>query len=222
LAVPKANGDIIVLRHGETHWNREGRYQGHLDAPLTLNGIGQIRALAQGLRRRVAGLDRHQVWSSPLARARQSIAILCEELHLPFAAVAFDDRLMECAYGRWEGLTMNEIGARYPDDVVARRADKWGFAIPGGGESYADVAGRVRSWLDEQPPDRPALVLAHGGSGRILRCLYEGLDPTTAFSLDEAQTTAFLLSAGQATPLPADIKDLRRFGCPDAGLGVRI
>lgn len=213
--------EIVLLRHGETHWNRAGRYQGHRDSPLTLTGIAQIRAAALTLRRAIGAPDRYQLWCSPLGRAQQSMAVLCEELGLAFADVRFDARLMECAYGRWEGLTRDEIGERYPDDVAAREKDKWGFAIPGG-ESYAQVAERVRAWLEALPAERPALVLGHSGAGRILRGLYTGLDRDAVFAVDEPQSTAFVLRDGRATALPADPGALRRFGCTDAGLGLRL
>lgn len=89
---------IISLRHGETQWNRDGRIQGHMDSPLTLVGIGQMRAIAKTLRPHVQNLGAYQVWSSPLARTRQSISVFCEELGIDYGDVRFDDRLMERAY----------------------------------------------------------------------------------------------------------------------------
>lgn len=213
--------EIVLLRHGETHWNRARRYQGHRDSPLTLIGIAQIRAAALTLRRTIGAPDRYQLWCSPLGRTKQSMAVLCEEMGLAFEAVRFDERLMECAYGRWEGLNLDEIGARYPEDVVARQKDKWGFAIPGG-ESYGAVAERVRAWLEALPAERPAIVMGHSGAGRVLRGLYTGLDREAVFAVDEPQSTAFLLRDGRATALPADPGDLRRLGCPDAGLGLKL
>jgi len=214
--------NIALLRHGETQWNRIARYQGQKDSPLTSTGIGQIRAIAQTLRPHLDDLSIHRVWSSPLTRTRQSISIFCEELGLSYDDVQFDDRLMERAYGRWEGLTLDEIASRYPEDMDMENADRWNFAIPGGGESFADVAKRLQSWLDDAPNDAPAIVMAHGGSGRLLRGIYVGLEPEKIFALNDPQSTAFMMSNATSLTINATPEWLQAFGCQNAGLGVRI
>ncbi|WP_337995898.1 histidine phosphatase family protein [Oleispirillum naphthae] len=214
--------EIVLLRHGETQWNRVARYQGQQDSPLTLTGVGQIRAIAQSLRPRLRDLSLCRVWSSPLPRTRQSVSILCEELGLPYEAVRFDERLMERAYGRWEGLTSAEVGVRYREDKEMEAADRWSFAIPGGGESFAAVAERLRDWLHGLTADRTAIVMAHGGCGRVLRGICTGAEPQAVFAYDDPQSTAILLADGGATPLPAEPGLLARYGCRDAGRRVRI
>lgn len=212
---------IVLVRHGETHWNRSHRYQGQKDSPLTLTGIAQVRAVVAALRRRLGDPAGYRVWSSPLGRTKQTAALLCEEMGLSFAAVTFDDRLMECHYGCWEGLTHDQIRAKYPEDLRDREADPWNHAVPGG-ESFATVAARVRSWLDEAAPGGPLIVVAHGGSGRVLRGLYLGLEPKAIFAFDEPQSTAFVLADGRETMVSPEAGDLRRFGLEDPGLGVRL
>lgn len=214
--------ELVLLRHGETQWNRARRYQGQQDSPLSLTGVGQIRAIAHTLRSRIGDPARYQLWSSPLTRTRQSVSILCEELSLSYDHVRFDDRLMERSYGRWEGLTLDEISARYPEDVALEQEDRWNFAIPEGGESFADVANRLRVWLSELPTTQPVIVMAHGGSGRVLRGLCEGLNPDGVFACNDPQTAIYLISNGTSTTLFADEEHLRQFGCTGAGLGVRI
>lgn len=214
--------DIALLRHGETQWNRAKRYQGQQDSPLTLTGIGQIRAIARSLLPHLSDPNRYRLWSSPLVRTRQSISIFCEELGFAYDQVIFDDRLMERAFGRWEGLTMTEIAARYPDDIAMEKADRWGFAIPGGGESFAAVADRLQDWLQDVSASGSIIVMAHGGSGRVLRGICTGAEPEHIFAYNEPQSTAFLCSEGRATSVEATEDHLRRFGCEDAGLGVRI
>ncbi|HEY9080416.1 histidine phosphatase family protein [Magnetovibrio sp.] len=219
---PKTPPSIVLLRHGETQWNREGRYQGQHDSPLTLNGIGQIRAIAETLRPVIEELGRCQLWSSPLARTRQSVSIFCEQLGLSYADVLFDDRLMERSYGRWEGLTMGEIAARYPEDVKLEQSDRWNFAIPEGGECFADVARRLRNWLNEIPNDMPVITMAHGGSGRVLRGVCMNLKPENIFAFNDPQSSAFVMSETTTKTVQAAPQYLRAFGCADAGLGVRI
>ena len=212
---------IVLVRHGETHWNRSYRYQGQKDSPLTLTGIAQACAVAATLRRRIGDPRDYRVWSSPLGRTKQTAALLCEEMDIPFAAVTFDDRLMECHYGRWEGLTPDEIRAKHPEDLRSHEANPWTHTVPGG-ENFATVAARVRCWLDEAGPGGPLIVVAHGGSGRVLRGLYLGLDPQAIFAFDEPQSTAFILADGRQRALPPEAEDLRRFGLGDQGLQVRL
>ncbi|MBL4613825.1 MAG: histidine phosphatase family protein [Magnetovibrio sp.] len=214
--------ELTLLRHGETQWNRVGRYQGQQDSPLTLTGIGQIRAIAQTLRPQITELKAYQVWSSPLTRTRQSVSVFCEELGISYDDVHFDDRLMERAFGRWEGLTLDEIAAKFPDDVAAEKANRWNFAIPGGGESFADVAKRLNSWLDDVAGQGPLIVMAHGGSGRVLRGVCMGASPQSIFAFNEPQSTAFVISNGSSTTINATAKHLQAVGLDNAGLGVRI
>ena len=214
--------EIVLLRHGETQWNREGRYQGQLDSPLTLTGIAQIRAIAHTLCPIIEALGSCQLWSSPLTRTRQSASIFCEELGLSYADVQFDDRLMERAYGRWEGLTMDEIARRYPEDVEMEKAGRWHFSIPGGGEKFSDVSDRVKNWLDDISNDIPVIAMAHGGSGRVLRGVCMNLEPQKIFAFNDPQSTAFIMSDATTKTIPASPVHLQTFGCDNAGLSVRI
>ncbi|MCP5368481.1 MAG: histidine phosphatase family protein [Hyphomicrobiales bacterium] len=197
-------GPIYLVRHGETVWNRVGRHQGHGDSPLSLRGIGQVRAVAallggllDGGRR--AGL---RVQCSPLFRARQTCAILCDSLGLDYEAVAFDDRLKERAYGHWEGLTHGQIMAAHGDEWAARAADPWHHAARGG-ETNFDVAARVRAWLDDQHGAGPVLAVAHGSMGKVLRGVYAGLDAAAIAALDEPHTTVYRLEGGGVTAFDA-------------------
>ena len=113
---------------------------------------------------------------------RQPVSVFCEELGLSYAAVNFDDRLMERAYGRWEGLALDEIAARYPEDLEREASDRWTFAIPGGGESFAAVANRLRGWPHDLPGDGPVIVMAQGGSGRVPRGIHAGAEREAIFA----------------------------------------
>lgn len=212
---------ILLFRHGETQWNREGRYQGQQDSPLTLTGIGQIRAIAETLRDQINASPNLHIWSSPLTRTRQSVSILCEHLGLDYGTVQFDDRLMERNYGRWEGLTRDEIEDQFPDDVAAEQKDRWSFAIPGG-ESFADVDHRLRAWRSGLNPDVPILVMAHGGSGRVLRGLCTNQAPEAIFAFNDPQSSAFHIQNSAVQTIDASPQHLVTFGCADGGLGVHI
>ena len=123
---------IYLLRHGETLWNLAGRLQGQGDSPLTWRGLQQARALGDRLCREIDEPGRFRLVSSPLGRAWQTAAIVAEALGLDAQTIAFDDRLKERDYGRWVGLTYDEVKLRFPDDWARRQAEPWSFRVPDG------------------------------------------------------------------------------------------
>lgn len=116
---------FILVRHGETTWNREGRIQGHLDSPLNPEGIAQAKTLAERLR--VESID--VLISSDLGRARktaQYIAIRTGN------TVHVDARLRERHYGIFQGMTRSEAKSVYPDVYAQFQDETVACAIPGG------------------------------------------------------------------------------------------
>lgn len=187
---------MYLLRHGETVWNTECRLQGRLDSPLTTRGIGQAQALGAVLAERIAGPSDYQIISSPLGRAWQTAVIVAGELNVAPRSIAIEPRLAELAYGRWEGLTLDEIKEREGDAWDRRRADRWNVRVPGG-ESYAQVALRVRPWLSDIAETVRTIVVCHGVTSRVIRGLYAGLTREETLALPEPQDSLFLLSNGQ-------------------------
>lgn len=100
---------IYLLRHGETEFNTQGRYQGELDSPLTEVGVQQVQQNAQMLKSLIGNPDEWKIVSSPLGRAMQSTAIICETIGYDVKKVEKDERLTEVAVGQWAGLTTKEI-----------------------------------------------------------------------------------------------------------------
>ena len=185
---------IYLVRHGETEWNRAGRMQGHLDAPLTPRGEAQARAVGETLRD--MGVDGFDLVASPLGRTRATAAIIASTLGRDPETIATDARLMEMTWGAWDGLTLAEIEARDPGAMAQRHADHWNYAPPGGGESYVKVALRVTDWLAGLDADRPLIVISHGGTGRVVRGLYAGLDHAGTLAQEEPQDAFHLLRDG--------------------------
>jgi probable phosphoglycerate mutase len=185
---------IVFLRHGETDWNAEGRLQGQRDVPLNERGRGQARRNGEILRS-VVGVQSFDFVASPLGRACETMEIAREILGLERKGYRLDDRLREATFGDWEGFTTEEIRAREPALLAAREADKWGVAPPGG-ESYGGLAARVRPWLREV--DKPTVVVAHGGVGRVLWIELTGLDPGRAVGMAIPQDRVFLWADGWA------------------------
>ena len=134
--------EIWYVRHGETEWNAQRRFQGHLDVPLSPVGIGQAFRLAERLSRSRISFDR--LYASDLRRARQTAEPLAQVLGLPIATTPL---LREIHVGELAGLTRAEA--------------PWNARRPGG-ESMADLARRLQAFLEEVPPGRH-LVVTHGG-----------------------------------------------------------
>lgn len=165
---------IYLLRHGETVFNRQRRLQGQGDSPLTERGIEQARFMGRRLQSLLGDLSSLRLITSPLGRCRHTATLVADALGFDKDLIGPEPRLMEHAYGHWEGLTPEEIEARYPTVWRAREVDRWSVTVPGG-ENYSLVAARVQSWLDEVGEEDRLIVVSHGSSGRILRGLYAGL-----------------------------------------------
>ena len=158
--------EFLLVRHGETDWNVERRFHGHADPHLNENGRRQARALAEQLVD--ARLD--AIYASDLARARETADIVGARTGI---AVVPLRELREIDVGDWQGLTWDEIKARFPDS-----AQKWSDQGHGwtGGETYDDLGERVvralRSIADERPAAR-VLIVGHGGTIRAVRAFTE-------------------------------------------------
>lgn len=155
---------LLVIRHGETDWNASGRLQGHQDIPLNARGRAQAQAVGCALRDRL-DVTTFACLSSPLARASETLALILAQLPGTPRHLGTDDRLMEKAFGEWEGLDGPTIAARYPREHAERAREPYRFKAPGG-ESYADVAERLRPLLASLAG--PTLLVAHGGLIRSL------------------------------------------------------
>lgn len=191
---------IYLMRHGQTVWNTERRMQGRLDSPLTATGIGQAQALGALLAEQIEQRVHHRIVSSPLGRAWQTAVIVADALSLSPLDLVLEPRLVELGYGRWEGLTIDEIKERHPDSWEHRRADRWNVETPGG-ESYAKVAARVGGWLSETSEAGSLIVVCHGVTSRVMRGLYAGLSQEETLALSEPQDRVFRLSDGHIEEL---------------------
>lgn len=153
---------ITLIRHGETDWNVEGRWQGFAPVPLNANGMRQAREAAPYLK--TAGIDR--IVASDLLRARQTAEIVAETLSLP---VAFDSRWREIDLGNWQGLTQNEISAWDPENHSAfDQASYLDRRFPDGENNRQHIqrtAKALHAVLEDHPGEH-TLVATHGGSIR--------------------------------------------------------
>src|ERR1700712_5292517 len=127
---------LYFSRHGETEANRESRFSGKRDTPLTEKGRAQAQAIGELLKREVGMRPSLAFVSSPLQRARTTMEIVRETLGLPREGYTTDPRIEEIDLGRWDQLTDDEARALDPPLFDARHADKWHVNVPGG-ENYA-------------------------------------------------------------------------------------
>ncbi|MFO1136436.1 MAG: histidine phosphatase family protein [Rhodoblastus sp.] len=189
---------LFFFRHGETFYNAEGRIQGQLDTPLSPLGRAQAAESGRLLGATLAadGLATQALgwFASPLARAAETMELARGALGLPGEDFARDKRLMELSFGRWQDHTWAEIGARFPGAVAARKANFWNFRPPDG-ESYADLAARVASFLDGL--SGPAVVAAHGGVARALMTLIGGVKPEDTRGMPVHQGRLLVFSGGR-------------------------
>ena len=191
---------LYYVRHGETDFNVEARLQGRRDTALNARGRQQAAACGELLRDLFVRDGREPAdfayVSSPLIRARETMEILRATLGLDPHAYDIDDRLMEIAYGEWEGLTLPEIGKRMPGMLAAREQDKWDFAPPGG-ESYRSLASRIGEWYAGLTRD--SVVASHGGGVRVLMALFGLLPREEATHARIAQGVVYVFADGKMT-----------------------
>ena len=165
---------ILLTRHGETEWNRVGRRQGQLDSPLTDNGKGHARNVAD----LCCDLEADAVFSSPLGGARATAIVVAERLSVQ--VVVLED-LSEIDHGDVAGLANNEIEARHPGELARRAMTKYTWTFPGG-ESYADADIRAKAAISRvasSGADSPVIV-AHEMIARMLLRSPLRLDPDEA------------------------------------------
>ena len=154
---------ILLARHGETEWNRIGRWQGATDIPLSDVGRGQARKLAE----RLIGQPIQRVYASHLSRAKETAEIVVNTLGLR-VSVSVDPRLRERGYGCFEGLTREECAERHPGEWERYLVDR--RAVPPDAEPQDEVIARFTAAMDAVVRDAAvgdsALVISHGGSIR--------------------------------------------------------
>jgi broad specificity phosphatase PhoE len=177
--------ELVLVRHGETEWSRDGKHTGTTDVPLTATGRKQAEALREILGGRTFAL----VLTSPLARAAETARLA------GFGEAEERDELREWDYGDYEGRRTVEIREERPDWTL------WRDGVPGG-ESSAEVAARVDRLLEElRSVEGGVLVFSHGHLLRVLAARWIGLGPESGgrFGLDPA--TISVLGHERETPV---------------------
>lgn len=183
--------DLIIFRHGQTEWNREGIFQGRLDSPLMAMGRQQAEGLA-ALILPLVGANEWQAYTSPAGRAKTTAALALQSIGYNATP---DERLVEVDVGDWSGMFIEDIvesvGPEVPRDPFLRN-----YHAPNG-ESFAAMRERAQSFLDALTT--PSIVSTHGITSRILRGIYLGLDQEGMRRLEGGQGCLFLMRNGTQT-----------------------
>lgn len=185
---------LLLVRHGETIANREYRYIGVRDDPLSEPGQTQALQLAEAL----SILPVVAVYSSPLQRAYNTAIPIAQRHTLEVQPL---DALCECNFGTWEGLSRAEVLARSPEDAQHLRAWERNAAIaPPQGESFEAMQGRVCNAVEQLArahPDQTIVFVSHVGPIKMLLCA----------ALDAPITSSFRIFLDPATISVVDWRD---------------
>lgn len=162
---------LYIVRHGETDWNREKRFQSYTDVPLNATGLAQAAAMRDELRRR--GVRFATARCSPLTRAVATARIILEGAETP---LRIEPTFTELSLGEFEGVLEADLRARLGQEFARWRALEYTLAAPRG-ESILDGAERVRAALLALRPDAAAghvLIVAHQGVNMALKVALSG------------------------------------------------
>ncbi len=188
---------LILVRHGESEWNREGRVQGQFDSPLTKMGVVQAKSVSRYL----SGVLLNQplrIYTSPLERASETASIIAEELQYPKEKIIIEERLNDFNLGVIAGTYgWDKVAEMYPDLARMRLQDPLRFHPPGG-ECGSDFEARLRSFLDDLQDDGiTKLLVSHGIVNKFIRGIRRNLKGEEIIALGESQDTIYCLDHEQ-------------------------
>ncbi len=204
---------VILVRHGETIWNIEGRYQGQKDIPLSTRGVEQARLLAAGLR----DVPLDAAVSSPLRRALDTCLTCIESRGL---TVETDSRLMEIKHGAWEGMTAEEIEAAYPGEYRLWHTAPYKVQMPGG-ENLEDVRCRARAAFDDYArryDGRTLLVAAHDAVNKAVICDLLGMGLERFWQVKQDNTCINVLECQNGVWRVVLLNSVLHMGCLYSGI----
>jgi broad specificity phosphatase PhoE len=168
---------FCLVRHGQTDWNLEGRFQGQSDVPLNQTGRGEAQSLAGQL----SSQSFSAIFTSDLLRAKETADVIAEVLGVP---VTPEPRLREINQGEWEGQFVEVIRARNSTLWEQRTIDPANFHPPGG-ESVAEVAERTQAAMrniTHHYPTGSVLIVSHGLALATIICQNSGIPLGQAFN----------------------------------------
>ena len=206
--------NLYLVRHGQTEFSRENRFCGTSDPALTDAG----HAMAEAFAKAHASIAWDAIYASPMLRARQTAEALTR---LTGGTAIIEDGLKEIAYGEWEGRSVDEVKARWPEAYAYGAEDVASRGAPGGEIAFevAARAMRIVEAIRTRHETGNVLIVSHKATLRIITCALLGLDvrlfreriaqPVVALSMFElAKGTSKLALLGDRSYLPEELRNL--------------
>lgn len=183
--------ELVLVRHGETDSNKEGKYLGWTDVPLNEHGISQ----AMKVRDKLKDVKFDQVICSPLKRARETAEIISKN-------IAYHEELKEINFGLWDNLSHREIEEKYAEEYKLWISDWQKFTFPQG-ESAMDMNKRVTNFIDKLVNEQESgyvLIVTHSGIIRNIIAYLLGMkmEDSWHFSIDNCGITKIQITEGYA------------------------
>jgi len=208
---PRRGGRILLVRHGETDWNRQSRFQGQIDVPLNATGRQQSQQAAAFLRQSPI----KRAYSSPMARPRETAELVLE--HHSGVPLTTCQGLLEIGHGLWEGKLEQEIQAQWPQLLATWKAAPHQVAMPGpGGETIQQVSQRAVAALERIAQDLnegdTALVVAHDAVNKAILCHLLGLSPARIWSVKQGNGGVSVIDYPEGGAGPAIVYSLNLTG----------
>ena len=173
---------IYLIRHGQVTGYESFPVYGHTDVDLTEVGILQMKQMAERLR----FTEPKAIYASDLVRSAMGAHLIARHHDIP---VYLLPELREMRFGDWEGLTLQEIRTRFPEELQKRQDDLLNYQAPGGGESIAELAVRIDTVMERirgEQQGNDIVITAHGAVNRIILCKALGLDTARMFNIHQA------------------------------------
>ncbi len=192
---------LILVRHGESEWNRAGRIQGQINSPLTDLGINQAKAIREYLSRILLN-QQLEIYTSPLDRALQTAEIIAQGIEYPSRKIIIEERLNDFNVGEISGtFGWDKVAEIFPEQAQLRLQDPMRFH-PSGGESGAEFEARLRSLLEDLKDDGTLkLMVSHGIVNKFIRGILKNLSGKEMVELGESQNTIYRLEEGEETEI---------------------
>lgn len=194
---------LYLVRHGETLWNKEFRYQGHSDVALTEEGREQARLLAKKLIKE----EFQAFYASDLSRARETAEIIAKPHKLEVQVLP---ELRETKFGAWEGLTYPQLQEQYAEVLNKWIADPLNTTLPEG-ESLRDLINRVSDGIQKlihKHKGEKILVAAHGGVNRVILALALAMDVAEYWRIRQDNTALNIIDYYDGKEIVALMNDV--------------